>query len=91
MAAMCLRAVTVYLTVSMPILERPYTKPGYERFFAYTEEFNWACFLISCGGFRRGAWQEWIYDDRRQILYVRMLKDPAVLRKFGFNEKEAPI
>ncbi len=57
------------------------TKPGYERYWEYTKEFN----------------LEVLYYPRRDNLLRRidgkfyteaMLADPAVLKKFGFNERE---
>ena len=57
------------------------TKPGYERYWEYTKEFN----------------LEVLYYPRRENLIRRiygkfyteeMLSDPSVLKKFGFNEKE---
>ena len=57
------------------------TKPGYERYWEYTREFN----------------LEVLYYPRRDNLLRRidgkfyseeMLSDPSVLKKFGFNEKE---
>jgi monoamine oxidase len=57
------------------------TKPGYERYWEYIKEFN----------------IEVLEYPRRKNLLRRiegkfyteeMLKDPAVLKKFGFNEKE---
>jgi len=57
------------------------TKPGYERYWEYTKEFN----------------LEVLYYPRRDNLLRRidgkfyseeMLSDPSVLKKFGFNEKE---
>ena len=57
------------------------TKPGYERYWEYTKEFN----------------LEVLYYPRRDNLLRRidgkfytedMLADPAVLKKFGFNDRE---
>jgi monoamine oxidase len=57
------------------------TKPGYERYWEYTREFNLTVLP---------------YPRRKNILrridgqfYTEeMLSDPAVLKKFGFNERE---
>ncbi len=57
------------------------TKPGYERYWEYTKEFNLTVLP---------------YPRRENILrridgkfYTEeMLADPAVLKKFGFNERE---
>jgi monoamine oxidase len=57
------------------------TKPGYERYWEYTKELNLTVLPY----------------PRRQNLYrridgkfytVEMLHDPAILKKFGFNDKE---
>ena len=57
------------------------TKPGYDRYWEYTKEFN----------------LEVLYYPRRENLLRRidgkfyaeaMLSDPVVLKKFGFNERE---
>ena len=57
------------------------TKPGYERFWEYTKELNLTVLP---------------YPRRRNVLRridgkfysEEMLSDPAVLRKFGFNDRE---
>lgn len=57
------------------------TKPGYERFWEYTKEFDLTVLPYP----RRQNVLRRI-DDK--FYTEEMLADPAVLRKFGFNERE---
>jgi len=65
------------------------TKPGYEKFFEYCQEFNLT--VISYPN-AEGSETAVDNDALRMIdgkFYSRkMLADPAVLKQFGFNEKE---
>src|SRR3954467_6278052 len=64
------------------------TKPGYERFFEYINEFN-----LTAIPYPNAEGSEAAPDENalRMIdgkFYSRkMLADPAMLKKFGFNEK----
>jgi len=57
------------------------TKPGYERYWEYTKEFNLTVLPYP----RRKNIVRWI-DGK--FYTEEMLADPAVLKKFGFNERE---
>ena len=57
------------------------TKPGYERFWEYTREFNLTVLPYP----RR---QNVLRRIDEKFYTEEMLADPAVLRKFGFNERE---
>ena len=65
------------------------TKPGYERFFDYINEFN-----LTAIPYPNAEGSEAVYDkDALKMIggkfyTAEQLKDPAVLSKFGFNEKE---
>jgi monoamine oxidase len=65
------------------------TKPGYERFFEYVEEFNLPVVAYPHAEGSEAAEDK---DALRMIdgkFYSReQLADPAVLRKLGFNERE---
>lgn len=57
------------------------TKPGYDIYWGYTKEFN----LTALAYPRRKN----VVRRINEVFYTEeMLSDPAVLRKFGFNEKE---
>jgi monoamine oxidase len=65
------------------------TKPGYERFFEYIEEFK-----LTAIPYPNAEGSEYNYDgDALKMIggkfyTAEQLKDPAILAKFGFNEKE---
>jgi monoamine oxidase len=65
------------------------TKPGYERFFDYIEEFK-----LTAIPYPNAEGSEYNYDkDALKMIggkfyTAEQLKDPAVLTKFGFNDKE---
>lgn len=65
------------------------TKPGYERFFEYTDEFK-----LKVIPYPHAEGSEASPDNHTlkmiggKFYTQEMLKDPAVLTKFGFNEKE---
>ena len=65
------------------------TKPGYERFFEYIEEFK-----LTAIPYPNAEGSEYNYDkDALKMIggkfyTAEQLKDPAVLTQFGFNEKE---
>ncbi len=65
------------------------TKPGYERLFAYAEEFNIPVIPYPNA---EGSWLPYNNDDLRMIgrkFYTnRMLADPATLTTLGFNPRE---
>lgn len=65
------------------------TKPGYERFFEYIEEFK-----LTAIPYPNAEGSEYNFDkDALKMIggkfyTAEQLKDPAVLTKFGYNEKE---
>src|ERR1700753_995000 len=65
------------------------TKPGYERFFDYVNEFN-----LTAIPYPNAEGSEASYDkDALKMIggkfyTAEQLKDPAVLTQFGFNDKE---
>lgn len=65
------------------------TKPGYERFFEYADEFK-----LKAIPYPNAEGSEAAYDkDKMKMIggkfyTAEQLKDPSVLAKFGFNEKE---
>ena len=65
------------------------TKPGYERFFEYVEEFG-----LEAIPYPNAEGSEHHYDkDKLKVIdgkfyRAEQLKDPAVLRGFGFNDRE---
>jgi monoamine oxidase len=65
------------------------TKPGYERFFAYTEAFG-----LEAIPYPNAEGSEHSYDKDKlkvidgKVYTAEQLKDPAVLKGFGFNERE---
>jgi monoamine oxidase len=66
------------------------TKPGYERFFEYMEEFN-----LKAIPYPHAEGSEAAYDKNAlkmiggKFYSAEMLKDPAVLSRLGFHEREA--
>ena len=65
------------------------TKPGYERFFDYVNEFNLTAIPYPNAEGSQAAYDK---DALKMIggkfYTAEQLKDPAVLTKFGFNDKE---
>ncbi len=65
------------------------TRPGYERFFAYAEEFNLPVLPYPNA---EGSWLPYNDNDQRMIggkFYTnRMLADPSTLTGLGFNSRE---
>ena len=65
------------------------TKPGYERFFKYAEQFNLPVIPYPNA---EGSWLPYNDDDLRMMggkFYTnKMLADPKVLQGFGFNSRE---
>src|SRR6185312_17250518 len=65
------------------------TKPGYERLFAYAEEFKIPVIPYPNA---EGSWLPYNDDDLRMIggkFYTnKMLADPKILQGFGFNSRE---
>ncbi len=65
------------------------TKPGYEKFFDYCKEFN-----LETIPYPNAEGSEAVYDKYKlkqingKFYTPEMLADPAVLKGFGFNEKE---
>jgi monoamine oxidase len=65
------------------------TKPGYERFFDYINEFNLTAIPYPNAEGSEAAPDEHALKMIGGKFYTSgMLKDPAVLGKFGFNDKE---
>jgi len=65
------------------------TRPGYEHFFDYVEEFG-----LTAIPYPNAEGSEAAYDPNAMKMIggkfytAEMLKDPAVLAKFGFNDRE---
>ncbi|HWB93185.1 MAG TPA: FAD-dependent oxidoreductase, partial [Puia sp.] len=65
------------------------TKPGYEKFFDYIEEFG-----LTAIPYPNAEGSEHAYDPGKLKVIdgkwytAEKLKDPAVLRSFGFNDRE---
>lgn len=65
------------------------TKPGYERFFEYVSEFG-----LEAIPYPNAEGSEHAYDKDKlkvidgKIYKAEQFKDPAVLKGFGFNERE---
>ena len=65
------------------------TKPGYERFFEYVAEFG-----LTAIPYPNAEGSEHAYDkDKLKVIggkfyTAEQLKDPAVLKGFGFNDRE---
>jgi monoamine oxidase len=65
------------------------TKPGYEKFFEYVDEFK-----LTAIPYPNAEGSDAAYDkDKLQMIggkfyRCEQLRDPAVLRAFGFNERE---
>jgi monoamine oxidase len=65
------------------------TKPGYERFFDYVNEFNLTAIPYpNAEGSEAAADGNQLKMISGKFYTAEMLKDPAVLSKFGFNDKE---
>jgi monoamine oxidase len=65
------------------------TKPGYERFFEYTDEFKLKVIPYPHAEGSEAAPNNHTLKMIGGKFYTpEMMKDPAVLAKFGFNEKE---
>jgi monoamine oxidase len=65
------------------------TKPGYERFFEYVQEFGLKVIPYPNAEGSEAAQNGYVLKMIGGKFYSEgMLKDPAVLTKFGFNEKE---
>lgn len=68
------------------------TKPGYEKFFEYVDEFK-----LTAIPYPNAEGSEAVTDlDAMKMINgkfytVRELRDPAVLKKFGFNDKEVAL
>ena len=65
------------------------TKPGYEHFFEYIEELN-----LTAIPYPNAEGSEHVYDkDKLKVIdgkfyRAEQMKDPVVLKGFGFNERE---
>ncbi len=65
------------------------TRPGYERFFEYVDEFG-----LTAIPYPNAEGSEHAYDKNKlkvidgKFYTAEKLKDPAVLKGFGFNERE---
>jgi monoamine oxidase len=65
------------------------TKPGYERFFDYVNEFNLTVIPYPNAEGSEAAADGHVLKMIGGKFYTEdMLRDPAVLTKFGFNERE---
>jgi monoamine oxidase len=65
------------------------TKPGYERFFEYVGEFNLTAIPYPNAEGSAAAADPYAQKMIRGKFYTaEMLEDPAVLTKFGFNDRE---
>jgi monoamine oxidase len=60
------------------------TQPGYERFFEYSKEFN-----LTILPYRQG--NNGLSMIRGKFYSEVQLRDPTLLRSFGFNEKEVEL
>ncbi|MBS1598134.1 MAG: FAD-dependent oxidoreductase [Bacteroidetes bacterium] len=66
------------------------TKPGYEKFFEYIDEFK-----LTAIPYPNAEGSEFAYDKNAlkmidgKFYSAEMLRDPAVLSKLGFNDREA--
>ncbi|HCL83823.1 MAG TPA: flavin-containing amine oxidase, partial [Chitinophagaceae bacterium] len=60
------------------------TRPGYEKFFEYTKEFN-----LTVLPYRQG--HEGLSMIKGKFYSEAQLRDPDILKKFGFNEKEVQL
>ncbi|MCW3117994.1 MAG: FAD-dependent oxidoreductase [Chitinophagaceae bacterium] len=66
------------------------TKPGYEKFFDYISEFNLTALPYPhAEGSDAAPGRNALKMIEGKFYAEEMLKDPALLKKFGFNEKEA--
>ncbi len=65
------------------------TKPGYERFFEYSNEFNLKAIPYpNAEGSEAAPDKDALKMIGGKFYSAEMLKDPSVLGKLGFNEKE---
>ena len=65
------------------------TKPGYEKFFEYVEEFGLPVLPYpNAEGSRAAPGRNGLQMIDGEFYTDEALSDPAVLKKFGFNEKE---
>jgi monoamine oxidase len=65
------------------------TKPGYERFFEYANEFNLAVLPYPhAEGSEAAPGRNALKMIDGKFYSEEMLGDPAVLQRFGFNERE---
>src|SRR6266536_5524 len=65
------------------------TKPGYEKFFEYCKEFNLTVIPYpNAEGSEAAAESNSLKMIDGKFYTPQMLADPAVLKQFGFNEKE---
>src|SRR6478735_6388312 len=65
------------------------TKPGYERFFEYAEEFHLPVLAYPhAEGSDAAPGRHALKMIDGKFYTEEMLADPAVLRKFGFNDRE---
>ena len=60
------------------------TNPGYEKFFEYSKEFN-----LTVIPYRQG--HEGLSMIKGKFYSDSQLRDPSILRGFGFNEKEVNL
>jgi monoamine oxidase len=68
------------------------TKPGYEHFFAYVNEFGLTAIPYPNAEGSGAAYDPYAMRMIGGKFYTaEMLKDPAVLAKFGFNDKEIKV
>src|SRR5687768_8626233 len=65
------------------------TKPGYERFFEYTKQFNLTVLPYPhAEGTDAAPGRNAMKMIDGKFYTDQQLSDPSVLQKFGFNEKE---
>ncbi len=65
------------------------TKPGYERFFEYCKEFNLPVIPYpNAEGSEAASNSHTLKMINGKFYTSEMLSDPAILKEFGFNEKE---
>ena len=65
------------------------TKPGYEKFFEYCDELNLKVIPYPhAEGSEAAADDDALKMINGKFYTLKMLADPAILKQFGFNEKE---
>src|ERR1700712_1881440 len=65
------------------------TKPGYERFFDYIDEFKLTAIAYPNAEGSEAAYDKYAMKMIGGKFYTaEQMRDPAVLAKFGYNEKE---